>query len=689
MRSKALPYSIVSCSSQDPTYPIDSIQNASIRSSGWQSAHNPVYPVSFVIDFGAKVELETLQFVSHQSKIPAKVDLYFGDQPLKFKHLGSFQFSDNSHTRYSARELKSANLQRVSARYIRVSIANCHKNPNNPNNQVGIVSFKAIGKENPNSPRNLTFQEPPSSRPSTQAYESEINNQLRALESQKQQAVATEDFQAAARFKKEIESLKAKHDQFLQLQRAKQKAIENENFEEASMYKTRIERLINGEDDIPTSNLPPNYQSTQQTSPRQQQQRRSINQQQQQTPKQQTPRQQKPSTSSSSIQSQPESQRKPKPRPTPPPEPEPELEDDNSNFNDTQNSSSSKYQDKTRDIFSTNFDPYADPPIRKTNGADLSEDRPINPAKNLPNDDYEDNNNDNEGDDENMVDPRPSEYNEDAMFHGFKIDNLAGTIPAFKEDESPTCDDPPDELTPGDKQEAQPLINQFGEDPVKRFFSKPWALRLQGIHMLQDLISGLAADYVPLFTNFCYILRHRVQELQKQVVLASLNAVQMIADTHQIEPPELTKAVSQFLNHAVAKIGGSQKAVTDGVCQFLIWLSKKRALDVVLPIIMKPVKNAAQWKAQLAKINTLHELLFMHGIDSTPGLSTQEVMNCVLPALESPKKEVRDAVIEMMVTIEQCIGNAIYKYIEGLPPRTKKEVKKAIEEHQQQADEDY
>ena len=682
MRSKALPYTIVSCSSQDPTYPIDSIQNASIRSSGWQSANNPVYPVSFVIDFGSKVDLETLQFVSHQSKIPAKVDLYFGDQPPKFKHLGSFQFSDNSHTRFSARELKSANLQRVSARYIRVSIANCHKNPSNPNNQVGIVSFKAIGKENPNSPRNLTFPEPPSSRPTTQAYESEINNQLRALENQKQQAVATEDFQAAAKFKKEIESLKAKHDQFIQLQRAKQKAIENENFEEASMYKDRIERLINGEDDV-VSNLPSNYQSMQPTSPKQQQQRRPTNQQQQQTPKQQTPRQQKQPTPTQQI----ESQKKPKPHPTPQPEPEQEYYDD-INYNNTQKStSSSKMPEKTRDIISTNFDPYADPPIRKTNGADLSEERPINPAKNLPPDDYEDDNNG--GDDENISDPRPSEYNEDAMFHGFKIDNLAGTIPAFKEDESPTCDDPPNDLSPGDKQEAQPLINQFGEDPVKRFFSKPWALRLQGIHMLQDLISGLAADYIPLFTNFCYILRHRVQELQKQVVLASLNAVQMIADTHQIEPPELTKAVSQFLNHAVAKIGGSQPAVTDAVCQFLIWLSKKRALDIVLPIIMKPVKNPAQWKAQLAKINTLHELLFMHGIDSTPGLSTQEVMNCVLPSLESPKVEVRNAVIEMMVTIEQCIGAAIYKYIDGLPPRTKKEVKRAIEEHQQQAEEDY
>lgn len=649
MRSQTLDYTILSCSSQDSAYPIESIQNASIRSSGWQSAKDPMYPVSFVVDFGSKVDLETLQFVSHQSKIPAKVDLYFGDDPTKFKLLGSFQFSDNSHTRYSARELKSANLQRVKSRFIRVSIINCHQNPHNPNNQVGIVSFKAIGKSYNNEPRPIpqisqseSNQSIPSSRPTTQTYENELNSHIRSLERQKQQAVANEEFQLAAKFKKELDTLKIRRDKLIELQKAKQNAINNEDFEQANEYKVRIELLMNGNDDDDYTDSQPSYQLQK-------------------------------SSRSNSNQYIPKQQPQKKLPPPPPSEPEPEYDEYS-----IPPSSNPKEQGKTRAIVSTNYDPYDEPPIRNTNGADLSEDRPINPARNLPADDDDVDNEDNEDD----IEVPKKDYDEDKMFHGFKIDNLAGTIPAFKEDESPVCDDPPDELKPGDRQEAQPLINQFGEDPIQRFFSKPWALKLQGIHMLQDLISGLAADYIPLFHNFCYILRHRVQELQKQVVLASLNAVQMIADTHQIEPPELTKAVSQFLNHAAAKIGGSQKAVTDGVCQFLIWLSKKRALDIVLPIIMTPVKNAAQWKAQLAKINTLHELLFMHGIDSTPGLSTQEVMNCVLPALESPKKEVRDAVIEMMVTIEQCIGSSIYKYLENLPPRTKKEVQKAIEENQ-------
>ena len=686
MRSCSLQYTIVSCSSQDPSYPIEAIQSASIRSSGWQSLPNPIYPISFVVDFGSKVDLETLQFVSHQSKIPSKVDIYFTDQPPKFRLLGSFQFSDNSHTRYSARELKSANLQRVSARFIRVSIAGCHMNPNNPSNQVGIVSFKAIGKQGSNQGFNFSMKSVGStnsnmnyssnianannipSRPLTQNYETDLNNKIQFLEQEKQNAVDIEDYKAAGRIKKEIDALKAKRENLRQLQRAKNNAIAHENYDEAAEYKEKIERLMN--EDLGSKATEQNFDNN-----------RNIKQPSP-YPAQQ-PQQKRPPANQRIQQNNIKRNITPQYQPDPEPEiskkqyhdqdndnytePEQEFLQNNEQEHDEYYQEPQTHQprnpEKTRAIVSTDFDPYSVPPASNLNGADLSEERPINPAKNLPQDDEEEDNN---------------------LFHGFKIDNLAGTIPAFKEDESPECNDPPDELKPGDRQEATPLITKFGEDPVKRFFSKPWALRLEGIRMLQDLISGLASDYIPLFINFCYILRHRVQELQKQVVLASLNAVQQIADTHQIEPPELTKGVSQFLNHAVAKIGGSQKAITDGVCQFLIWLSTKRALDVVLPIVMAPVKNAAQWKAQLARIDTLHELLFTHGIDSTPGLSTQEVMNCVLPSLESPKKEVRDSVIEILVTIEQCIGSSINKYIESLPPRTKKEVQKAINDHRQQ-----
>jgi hypothetical protein len=59
-----LGYSIHSCTSDNPQYPIASIQSASVRSPGWQCSPSPRYPVEFVLDLGAVADLETIQFVA-------------------------------------------------------------------------------------------------------------------------------------------------------------------------------------------------------------------------------------------------------------------------------------------------------------------------------------------------------------------------------------------------------------------------------------------------------------------------------------------------------------------------------------------------------------------------------------------------------------------------------------------------
>lgn len=61
-----LGYRIISCSSEDPNYPISTIQSSSIRSNGWQSSPNPRYPIEIIIDLGSPAEIDTIQFVSHQ-----------------------------------------------------------------------------------------------------------------------------------------------------------------------------------------------------------------------------------------------------------------------------------------------------------------------------------------------------------------------------------------------------------------------------------------------------------------------------------------------------------------------------------------------------------------------------------------------------------------------------------------------
>lgn len=595
MKSSFLDYSIAYCSSEDPRFPITSIQSATIRSSGWQSDANPLYPVYFVVDLGAKCSLDALQFVSHQSKIAQRVDLSFSDTEDTWRVLGSFQFSDNSHTRYSARELKSASLQRVSARYIKVSITNCYSNMNNPSNQVGIVSLRIMGRGE--QPAQIESARPISARPTTATAAADLDSRIANLEMKKKRAVENEEFLEAGAIKKELDNLKIKRDTLLQLEKAKKDAIEMEDFEAASQFKARIDRILSGSDDAPM------------------------------------------------------------PQRTPPPSPPPQQ----SVIEERPPLRKGGKLEKSRQIFSSEMDvdEYAVPVIHSSNGADLSDERPIRPRANLSDDE-----------DDDAETPSPA----------FAID-LGGTLKSNQplEDDVPESDEAPDELKPADRQEAATLIAIAGEDAVKRFFSKNWILKVQGIKTLVNKITGLASGYDKAFQNFCYILRHRLQDTQKQIVVAALNGVRDIAETHQIESSELTRCVSNLMTHIVPKIGGAQQAISDAVCDFLVWLSQKNATDLVLPVIMTPAKNQAQWKITKAKIDTLHNMVLLHGIDTEPGLGVDEVMEFLLPSLESAKSEVRSAAIELVVTLEVMADGSTSKYTSELPTRIQREIRKMIE----------
>jgi hypothetical protein len=113
-------------------------------------------------------------------------------------------------------------------------------------------------------------------------------------------------------------------------------------------------------------------------------------------------------------------------------------------------------------------------------------------------------------------------------------------------------------------------------------------------------------------------------------------------------------------------------------------MSQRRALDVVLPIVMTPSKNPAQWKATVARINALHDIILLHGIEADSGLSVGDVMRFLVANLESPKVEVRQAVCEAIVTLERILGSGINRHLENVPPRTRREVDKEIEKAKNQ-----
>jgi len=238
--SASLSYQILSCSSEDPSHPIISIISSSLHSSGWHSAPGARFPIEIVIDLMNLVELDTLQFVSHQFKIATRIDLYVSGPDMQFKALGSFTFSDNSHTQYTSRELKSASLNGIKAQYIRILIPGCHSNQNNPSNQVGLISFNVLGRGGV----------PKSSNPPSKSQGSEISSSLDMLdqlEKQKKEAVSQEDFKRAEQLKRQIDRLRRAYDQISALQAQKKEAIAQEDYVTAQKLKNEIDYLLNGE----------------------------------------------------------------------------------------------------------------------------------------------------------------------------------------------------------------------------------------------------------------------------------------------------------------------------------------------------------------------------------------------------------------------------------------------------------
>lgn len=595
----SLGYSIISCTSEDPSHPASAIQVASIRSTGWQSASQPHYPIDLVVDLGALVELNTIQFVSHPYKIASRIDLYVAGQEQHFQALGSFQFSDNSHTNYTQRELRSATLNGIKAQYIKISIPGCHMNTNNPSNQVGIVSLNVIGKGGLSKMQNVS----PKQLAGQQG--SDTTDMLESLERQKKDAVAREDFKAAEALKQQIDRLRRAYDQVMQLQTQKNEAIAKEDYVTAQRLKNEIDYLLSGERNQP----PPHQQQVQ----FEQQYEQPKRQQRQPPPQMEEEEPQPPPRRVQRNAEQPPPQRDP-PRKQRQPPPSDSLED-------------------------------AIPPPSKRERP--GEDRPIHPAPDAGND---------------GVSSSPKRAPKRAM----NDDHELATEP--------------EELSAENSQEAGILVDLFGTKPVACFYSKAWNLKVQGITELGKLIMGLKDSQSNAYYRYCYIMKHRVQETHKAVFTAALENIQLVGNKLKLSNSDMNRAINQMISQLVPKVGCAQASLSKLACDFLVWLADKEQWDIVIPIIIHPVKNQNQFKIALAQLQTLSQIIMKKGeISSIPGLTMPTIMNFLVPCLESPKNEVRTAAIELVVALECIAGSAIYQYFEKLHPRIKKAIEEAIQ----------
>lgn len=248
-----LKFRIVSCTSEDNDYPVVELMKHGPQSKGWQSARFQDFPQVIIFQFICPVNIQQLQFLSHQSKISSKIEIYtffpenFSQIPpidqIKWRRLGYLSLDNNEKSGFQARELKSVFID-TKALYLKIALNKCHVNKYNMFNQVGLIAINAMGEE-------LGEVSVPSRKGLPPRLENELefdaltSDKLKQLLSAKDRAVENEDFDEAKRLREAIERLKMMGQQLYYLEERKRAAISNEDYDAAKVIKMEIDRLRN------------------------------------------------------------------------------------------------------------------------------------------------------------------------------------------------------------------------------------------------------------------------------------------------------------------------------------------------------------------------------------------------------------------------------------------------------------
>ncbi|XP_024402111.1 uncharacterized protein [Physcomitrium patens] len=275
--AKAIPFAVVSCSSQDEDFPVSELNNDALG-RGWQSSRFCLFPQEIVLELQHPSRIINMQLLCHEFMIPSKVEIFVSminphvhssDTVGQMKRLGYFSLDPNDRSNHQARELKSVYVD-SSAATIRLLLHNCYTNKLNIFNQVGLMAVIITGEhlggqqgeyfnqhEVTKSSLISTIQvartkgmDTRVSAPSSKAVafdfaEVDIASgaRLRQLFQDKVAAVGNEDYDEAKRLKKLIEKLKELGKKLKQFERRKFAAVEVEDYDTAKLCKMEMERL--------------------------------------------------------------------------------------------------------------------------------------------------------------------------------------------------------------------------------------------------------------------------------------------------------------------------------------------------------------------------------------------------------------------------------------------------------------
>lgn len=150
---RKLPFTIRSCSGEDPDYPVRQLLLHTTETRGWQTPRQGSYPQEVVLQLDKQARLQQIQLLSHEFMITQRVEIFISALPVGETdirravetRLGFMSFGTNENSGYQSRELKSVALQNYPAILVRLVVHRCHVNKHNIWNQAGIVALNLIG----------------------------------------------------------------------------------------------------------------------------------------------------------------------------------------------------------------------------------------------------------------------------------------------------------------------------------------------------------------------------------------------------------------------------------------------------------------------------------------------------------------------------------------------------------------
>eukprot|EP00892_Ulva_mutabilis_P006596 jgi/Ulvmu1/4308/UM002_0029.1 len=148
-----LKFQIATTSGEDPDHPARELLLHTTHGRGWQSPRFCAYPQEIEFRLDSPSRLTSIQILCHEYKIPQLVTIFISTIPASSadlgqaveQRLGHIRMDDNQRSSHQARELKTIQLDHNAVVFVRLVLDRCHVNEHNIYNQVGVVAVNFTG----------------------------------------------------------------------------------------------------------------------------------------------------------------------------------------------------------------------------------------------------------------------------------------------------------------------------------------------------------------------------------------------------------------------------------------------------------------------------------------------------------------------------------------------------------------